>query len=101
MKGRGSPVTENASAADKSVAEGASAAAEVMTEVTSRLNEAAAEDAVHGVRGSWPRASLAGESAAEDVVQVAIFSDRATSHTKNIIKRVFGYPEFWGTKIAV
>ena len=30
-------------------------------------DEAAAEDAAHGVRGSWPRASLAGESAAEGV----------------------------------
>ena len=31
----------------------------------------------------------------------AFFPERATSHTKNVTNPNFGYPEFWGTKIAV
>ena len=29
------------------------------------------------------------------------FPDRATSHTKKVTNPNFGYPDFWGTKIAV
>ena len=32
---------------------------------------------------------------------MTFFPERATSHTKNVTKRVFGYPKFWGTKRAI
>ena len=44
---------------------------------------------------------LAYAAKAMHTCKVTFFPEAATSHTKNVTKRVFGYPESWGAKRAV